>query len=90
MTVLLFKTERNGMERNENGTIEKKERERNILAEGPRSRTEQNDLKKVGTCPALGQAKAVIESMKERKKAKVRVQSISPLCSLHPYPTFRM
>ena len=35
----------NGTERNENGTI-KKEREWNNLAEGPRSRTERNDLKK--------------------------------------------
>ena len=31
--------------------IEKKEWEQNDLAEGPR--TEQNDLKKVGMCPAL-------------------------------------
>ena len=30
------------MELNENGTILKKERERNDLAEGPRSRTERN------------------------------------------------
>ena len=30
----------------ENGTLEKKERERNDLAEGPRSRTERNVLKK--------------------------------------------
>ena len=45
----------NRTERNENGTIEKKERERNDLAEGPRSRTERNNLKKVGTCPALGE-----------------------------------
>ena len=36
-----------------NGTIGKKERERNNLAEGSHSRTERNDLKKVGTCPAL-------------------------------------
>ena len=36
--------ERNRTERNENGTI-KKERERNDLAEGPCSRTEQNDFK---------------------------------------------
>ena len=43
----------NGTERNVNGTIEKKERERKDLAEGPHSRTEQNDFKKVGTCPAL-------------------------------------
>ena len=33
--------------------MKKKERERKDLAEGPRSRTERNDLKKVGTCPAL-------------------------------------
>ena len=33
----------------------KEERERNNLAEGPRSRAERNDLKKVGTCPALEQ-----------------------------------
>ena len=33
--------------------LKKKERERNDLSEGPRSRTEQNDFKKVGTCPAL-------------------------------------
>ena len=33
--------------------IGKKEREQNDLAEGPRSRTEQNDFKKVRTCPAL-------------------------------------
>ena len=38
------------MEQNKNVTI-KKERERNDLAEGPRSKTDQNDLKKVGTCP---------------------------------------
>ena len=40
-----------------NGTrterLNKKERERNDLAEGPRSRAERNDFKKVGTCPAL-------------------------------------
>ena len=52
-TVLLLRTERNGTERNENGTIKKEEREQNDLAEGPRSRTERNDFKKVGTCPAL-------------------------------------
>ena len=50
-TVLQLRTERN-----ENGTIKKKERERNDLAEGPRSRTERNDFKKVGSCPALGPA----------------------------------
>ena len=42
--------ERDGTERND---IRKKEQERNNLAEGPRSRTERNDLKKVGMCPAL-------------------------------------
>ena len=31
----------------------KKQRGRNDLAEGPRFRTERNDLKKVRTCPAL-------------------------------------
>ena len=40
-----------------NGTrteqYKKEEQERNDLTEGPRSRTERNDLKKVGTCPAL-------------------------------------
>ena len=51
--VLLLRTERNGTERNENGTIKKKEQERNDQAEAPRSRTERNDFKKVGTCPAL-------------------------------------
>ena len=50
-TVLLLKTERNETERN--GTIQKKERERNDLAEGLCSRTARNDFKKVGTCPAL-------------------------------------
>ena len=60
MTVLLLRTERNGTKRNENGTIEKKERERNDLAEGPRSRTERNDFKKVGTCPALATSQRCI------------------------------
>ena len=41
------------MEQNKNRTIKKEERERNDLAEGPHSRTELNDFKKVGTCPAL-------------------------------------
>ena len=31
----------------------KKEPERKDLDEGPRSRMEQNDFKKVGTCPSL-------------------------------------
>ena len=52
-TVFLLRTERNGTERNENGTIKKKKRKRNDSIEGPRSRTERNDFKKVGTCPAL-------------------------------------
>ena len=56
MTVLLLRTERNRTGRNENWTIEKKEQEQNDLAEGPRSRTKQNDLKKVGMCPALLQS----------------------------------
>ena len=60
MTVLLFRTQRNGTERNENGTIEKKEQERNDLAEGPRSKTKRNDLKKVGTCPALSQTRFLV------------------------------
>jgi len=37
----------------QNGTIEKKERERNDLAEGPRSRTERNDFRKVIKWPNL-------------------------------------
>ena len=41
----------NGTERN--WTIQKKEQEWNDLAEGPRSRTEWKDFKKVRTCPAL-------------------------------------
>ena len=53
MKDLLLRTEWKRTERNENGTIEKKERERNNLAEGPRSKTERNDFKNVGTCPAL-------------------------------------
>ena len=50
-TVLLLRTERDGTEQERND--KKEERERNDLAEGPRFRTERNDLKKVGTCPAL-------------------------------------
>ena len=46
------RTERNETERERND-LKKTERERNDLAEGPRSRTERNDLKKVRTCPAL-------------------------------------
>ena len=52
-TVLLLRTERNGTERNVMERYKKREQERNDLAEGPRSRTERNDFKKVGTCPAL-------------------------------------
>ena len=44
------RTELDGTERERNN---KKERERNELVEGPRSRTERNYFKKVGTCPAL-------------------------------------
>ena len=44
--------EQDGTERERNDW-KKKERERNDLAESPCSRTERNDLKKVGTCPAL-------------------------------------
>jgi len=42
--------EGDGMERERN---DKKEQERNDLAEGPCSRTERNDSKKFGKCPAL-------------------------------------
>ena len=51
MTVLLLRMERNGTRMEQ---LKKKEREKNDLAEGPRSRMGRNDLKKVGTCPALG------------------------------------
>ena len=49
-TVFLLRTKRNGT-RTER--FKKKERKRNDSVEGPRSRTERNDFKKVGTCPAL-------------------------------------
>ena len=61
----MSRTERNGEDRSstQNGmewdgterekNNKKEERERNDLAEGPRSRTERNNLKKVRTCPAL-------------------------------------
>jgi len=49
----LTKREQNRTEQNKNGKIRKKGMRRNDLAEGPRSRTELNDFKKVGTCPAL-------------------------------------
>ena len=53
--------EQNGTERNRTGqnrtererNDKKEEGEKNDLAEDPRSRTEWNDFKKVGTCPAL-------------------------------------
>ena len=51
-----FYLELNGMERDgteQERNDKKEERERNDLAEGPRSRMERNDFKKVGTCPAL-------------------------------------
>ena len=48
---ILLRAERNRTKRERNDW--KKERERNDLATGPCSRTERNDLKKVGTCPAL-------------------------------------
>ena len=45
---------KNGTERNVDWNDWKKnERGRNDLAEGPRSRTERDDLKKVVTCPTL-------------------------------------
>ena len=43
------RTERDDHSSTQNGT----ERERNDFDEGPRSRTEQKDFKKIGTCPAL-------------------------------------
>ena len=53
-----FYSEWNGTGRDGRRTerFEKKEQEQNDLAEGPRSRTKQNDLKKVGMCPALLQS----------------------------------
>ena len=50
MLILRIRTERN-----ENGTIEKRVPEQKDHAEGPCSRTERNDSKKVGTCPALNE-----------------------------------
>ena len=46
METFLTKNIKSGLERNETRTegLEKKELERNDLAEGPRSRTEQNDF----------------------------------------------
>ena len=47
--------ERNGtgIERNENGMIEKNEQEQHDLASGPRSRMEQNDFKKSRNLPSM-------------------------------------
>ena len=50
MIILRIRTERKGTERN----VWKKGTRPERSAEGPRSRTVQNDFKKVGTCPALG------------------------------------
>ena len=63
-TVLQIRNAKNGTERGDrfstqngterNGTrTERFKKKRNDLAEGPCSRTERNDFKKVGTCPAL-------------------------------------
>ena len=54
MTVLLLRTERDGTERERNDW-KNRNQERKDLAEDPGSRTERNDIKKVGTCPALPQ-----------------------------------
>ena len=43
--------------------IKKEEQEPNDLAKGPRSRTEQNDFKKVGMCPALDKAQSVFSGI---------------------------
>ena len=50
-TVLILRTEGDGTKQEQNYI--KEEREQNNLAEGPHSRTERKDFKKVGTCPAL-------------------------------------
>ena len=50
-TVLILRTEGDGTKREQN--YKKEEREQKDLAEGPHSRTERKDFKKVGTCPAL-------------------------------------
>ena len=60
-TVLQIRNAKNGTEQGDHFSTKNRternrtraERERNDLAEGPRSRTERNDFKKVGTCPAL-------------------------------------
>ena len=59
--VFLKILERFVKEQNENGTIEKKEQERNNLAEGRHSRTERNNFKKVGTCPSLLKTKTPVK-----------------------------
>ena len=48
-----FYSEQNGMRTGWERNDWKKERERNAVAEGPCSRMERNDLKKVGMCQAL-------------------------------------
>ena len=45
--------------------MNKKEREWNDLAEGSRSRTERNNLKKVEKCPALVIALAIVRVASE-------------------------
>ena len=45
---------------NINETIEEKEQELNVLAEGPYSRMKRNDFKKVGMCPALVSGQNII------------------------------
>ena len=74
MTILLLRTEQNGTKRNENGTIGKKEREQNDLAEGPCSRTERNNFKKVETCPALVIALANSCIFKSKTKIFIRLK----------------
>ena len=89
MTVLLLRTEwngteQNGTERNEYGTIEKKEQERNDLAEGP-----WNDLKKVVNCPALAEManfKFILlyrDLMQQNRTARKQEDSKMIICILH-------
>jgi len=52
------------MERNENRTVVKKEREQNDLDEGPFSRTERNDLQKCQNVPSPMGTLVVWASMK--------------------------
>ena len=46
----------------------KKGTRQNDLAKDPRSRTEQNDWKKVGTCPALGVTCIIVLTGSVRKQ----------------------